>query len=316
MNERTRAAAVTLDGGGVRGIATIMVLIAIRNIIKKPIVQCVDMIAGTSTGGITAAQLCAGITEESLVNNYIPQAQKIFPQPDFIEKLIHMVVSCCYLRYPKYSSTGRYELADKTFGNLPMKDSLTDLLITTNDLVTQKPLIYTNYGTPHELFSTAVKATTAAPTYFAPYKHKIDGGMSLNNPAEIAYDELRKRVSHGATIKIFSIGTGNLTVDVKGKDVDDWGLAEWGINIVDILFNLQSNEVDRSMRERMDQRNKDGLHGHSFTRIQKNIPPDLYALDNPSPEVINGLKKFGKEMAEDQDEQVRDFCKFVAPEVF
>lgn len=49
-----------LDGGGIRGLVLISILLHIENATKVPIIHCFDWLAGTSTGGILALGLACG----------------------------------------------------------------------------------------------------------------------------------------------------------------------------------------------------------------------------------------------------------------
>lgn len=49
-----------LDGGGVRGLVLIQLLLAMEKIAGKPVVDLFDWIAGTSTGGVLALALVHG----------------------------------------------------------------------------------------------------------------------------------------------------------------------------------------------------------------------------------------------------------------
>lgn len=49
-----------LDGGGIKGLVLIQLLLAIEEAAGRPILQLFDWIAGTSTGGILALALARG----------------------------------------------------------------------------------------------------------------------------------------------------------------------------------------------------------------------------------------------------------------
>lgn len=49
-----------LDGGGIRGLILIQLLLAIEKAVKQPIRNCFDWIAGSSTGGILALAIVHG----------------------------------------------------------------------------------------------------------------------------------------------------------------------------------------------------------------------------------------------------------------
>ena len=51
---------LTLDGGGIRGLILIQLLLALEEFTKQPIVRLFDWIAGTSTGGILALAIAHG----------------------------------------------------------------------------------------------------------------------------------------------------------------------------------------------------------------------------------------------------------------
>ena len=51
---------ISTDGGGIRGLILIQVLLNLERVTKQPIVKLFDWIAGTSTGGILALALLHG----------------------------------------------------------------------------------------------------------------------------------------------------------------------------------------------------------------------------------------------------------------
>ena len=55
-----KEAILTMDGGGIRGLILIQLLLALEEFTKQPIVRLFDWIAGTSTGGILALAITHG----------------------------------------------------------------------------------------------------------------------------------------------------------------------------------------------------------------------------------------------------------------
>lgn len=55
-----KEAILTMDGGGIRGLILIQLLLALEEFTKQPIARLFDWIGGTSTGGILALAITHG----------------------------------------------------------------------------------------------------------------------------------------------------------------------------------------------------------------------------------------------------------------
>ena len=73
---------LSIDGGGICGIlpASILAELETRFLGGRSVVECFDLIAGTSTGGIIALGLAHGLTAHEIKKFYIERGQKIFPR--------------------------------------------------------------------------------------------------------------------------------------------------------------------------------------------------------------------------------------------
>src|SRR5579883_398279 len=69
---------LSIDGGGIRGIIPASTLIALEQQTGKPVRECFDFLAGTSTGALIAAALAAGLPATQILDIYTQRAHEIF----------------------------------------------------------------------------------------------------------------------------------------------------------------------------------------------------------------------------------------------
>ena len=74
-----RFAVLSIDGGGVRGIFVAAVLASLERDTGTKITDHFDLIVGTSTGGIIALGLGAGMSPEEILALYVDNVDSIFP---------------------------------------------------------------------------------------------------------------------------------------------------------------------------------------------------------------------------------------------
>jgi len=75
---------LSLIGGGIRGAFITSFLKELEDRTGRPLAESFDLIAGTSTGGIVAAGLAAGLTAAELEDFYRVYGAKIFsPRPTY-----------------------------------------------------------------------------------------------------------------------------------------------------------------------------------------------------------------------------------------
>jgi hypothetical protein len=199
---------LALDGGGIRGILTLEVLLRIERLLaeatgegeKFRLCDFFDYIGGTSTGAIIAAGLARGMSAGELLAFYEQAGPAMFKQSGFLRRLRYF-----------YRSQPLAEKLKETFGeqtNLLPENLRCLLLVVTRNVTTDSPWpISSNplatYNDPSRRYSNLkiplwqlVRASTAAPVFFAPEVLKWDpddptktfkfedGGLTpYNNPA-------------------------------------------------------------------------------------------------------------------------------------
>jgi patatin-like phospholipase/acyl hydrolase len=69
---------LSLDGGGLKGLFSAAVLAELENDLRVAIADSFDLIVGTSTGGLIALGLGAGLRPAELVDFYVDRGPQIF----------------------------------------------------------------------------------------------------------------------------------------------------------------------------------------------------------------------------------------------
>ena len=209
---------LALDGGGIRGIVSLQYLRRIENLLRTRhqredlvLADYFDLIGGTSTGAIIAAALAQGREVDWIEDRYRALAEEIF-KPHWFR--IGAIV-------PKFGSAVLVRHLQDTFGadvTFASPSIRTGLMVMTKRFDTGSPWPLTNHphdpyarpiagkrrvGTGNMLLWEVVRASTAAPHFFAPEDIEVgrwadlesgvlsvlsglfvDGGVSTaNNPS-------------------------------------------------------------------------------------------------------------------------------------
>jgi uncharacterized protein len=232
---------LALDGGGIRGILTLQFLQAIESLIRKRfgdqtlLCDYFDLIGGTSTGSIIAAGLACGMTVDALQQLYRNIGASVFQQGKLSKLLPGSLQGTLAPKFPSgplQAELDRRLGADTTLDSAKIR---TGLMIMTKRLDTGSPWPLNNGG--HGEYAAqdgalrltqVVRASTAAPTYFAPEAiaiHRrdgslvdgafVDGGVTPFNDPALQLLMLSALQGHGFLwptgkdrLLIVSIGTG------------------------------------------------------------------------------------------------------------
>ncbi|WP_409562715.1 CBASS cGAMP-activated phospholipase [Hyphomicrobium sp. MC8b] len=195
---------LSLDGGGIRGIfpATILAELERRFGQGYRLAQYFDLIAGTSTGGILALGLGAGLSADDLRRLYVEKGSEIFPARDqsLAGRIRSLGRSTRHWFAYLYDREALESLLSARLGEKLFGDSQSRLCIPAFDGKHSEVFVY---KTPHhrdykydrfERMVVVGLATSAAPTYFQPFRHGgyqlVDGGVWANNPIMLAVIEV------------------------------------------------------------------------------------------------------------------------------
>jgi uncharacterized protein len=272
---------LSIDGGGIRGIIPAYWACEIEKRAHKPIAHLFNLLSGTSTGGIVAAGLSFpnpdGKTPKfaayELLDVYRHRGNEIFPPTSWLKEKMDIVKS---LFGSRYQDTGRKKLFEELVGKdaagniAKISSSLTELVITsanedciiTSHLFNRFDARYDEYF--NDTFVDTLMCTSAAPYYFPSYEIKnkgffVDGGVHVNNPADVAYAEARRYGFSSDRISVVSMGTGAYVPGLL--DETSWrsklfnnqsnlkarGALYWAAHLKDVALEGQCGNTDISL---------------------------------------------------------------------
>ncbi|KAK6003120.1 hypothetical protein QM012_000965 [Aureobasidium pullulans] len=221
---------LSFDGGGVRGLSSLMLLKAVMDRIspnKKPC-EIFDMIGGTSTGGLIAIMLGRlEMTVDECIQKYQDFMTKVFTISWLKRK-----ASDWHIGGDKYDAkilescikeVVKDRLGDENAMLLDDREGACKVFVTAvrKDAVDNRaPVLLRSYKNPLELSEQAgievwraARATSAAPTYFDSVPtgdiELVDGGLGANNPLGWLWNEVLSVFGPTRPTNCFlSIGTG------------------------------------------------------------------------------------------------------------
>ncbi len=273
QNNKGKKRILSLDGGGFRGVISLEILAQIERVLGeshsdvKVLADYFDFFAGTSTGAIIATMLAYGRPVEEIQKQYSALGHSVF------RKDVRALPRLARFRAkPLSKALAAYFAAihpgsEPTLGDPALR---TMLLLVMHNVRTDSPWLLTNCTAakynraermlpPHEdrnldlQLVPLLRASTAAPTYFAPQELKLgkqaftfqDGGVtSFNNPALIAavvatLPNYGMSWATGANdLLVVSVGTGSsAAVPRKGRNIVDQSIKDMRQLVPSVFMN-------------------------------------------------------------------------------
>ncbi|WCR53153.1 MAG: hypothetical protein PG981_000175 [Wolbachia endosymbiont of Ctenocephalides orientis wCori] len=263
---------LSIDGGGIRGIIPAMILSGIEKKTGKPISQIFDLLVGTSTGGTIVAGLCKKDSKgklqysaDDVVNLYQEYGPYIF-KSSFLRKSIFS-----WINGAQYPSENIEYVLHKYFGDDILKNTLSNVLITSYDIHNNCPFFFKSWKEDRNFIKLrdVLRAATATPTYFAPKYLKvnqkemvlIDGGVFANNTAACSYASSRKLFPNDDVV-LLSIGTGRSSHSIKYLRLKRFGKISWIKPLINVMFASGLDCVNYQL---------DQIINNSYIRIQSQL---------------------------------------------
>jgi patatin-like phospholipase/acyl hydrolase len=276
---------LSIDGGGIRGIIPICMLVKLEEQAGKPAREIFSYVAGTSTGAIIASSIAAGIPARRMLDLYLSRAEEVFPQKPW------NLLKRAFLGH-MYSAAKLHEVLASEAGESilwTMNDCPIDIMITGKRVRDGMPWYFVK-DSPRNLKRTGklslldcATASAVAPTYFDPWEveerdppagHKpvgklVDGGVGVaGNPVYQACVEAFKYTEgyDPRETVVVSLGTGTFQEyqDPQRQFPPILGWVKWTLSELLDSANEQQTEIVKRHFSEM-----------TFYRLA----PDLKALD-------------------------------------
>jgi len=275
----TKYRVLSIDGGGIRGIVTAVMMqrLAARAGLEGFLDQ-IDLITGTSTGGLLALGIAHGLDLEEIRGFYELDGPKIFDD-SWLDDLLDLgkLRGADYKTAPMRRVLKRILGDDTTLGQLKKRVLITAFDMDNEDpdemKRTWKPKLFHNFpgagNDRHELAYKVGLYTAAAPTYFPSVDGYIDGGVYANNPAMCGLaqtQDTRYRPTPSMDdVVLLSLGTGASLFHVKGK-THDWGYVQWVKPLINLMLDGISGIADYHCHQMLRER---------YHRLAPVFPPEV-----------------------------------------
>ncbi|WP_167956072.1 patatin-like phospholipase family protein [Anaerosporobacter faecicola] len=324
-----RTTILSIDGGGMKGIVSALVLIELEELLKRYtgkdtvyLVDYFDLIAGTSTGSILAALLlCPNdcnrpkYTAKDALNLYLTKGKSMF-QTNFL----HKITSLGGLLGPKYKNTAFSAALQSYFGEVKTADLLKPCLLTSYDMTTRNSVFFNSLSSKKEedrnfYLASAVLASTAAPTFFPPTCTEsygacadclVDGGVFSNNPALCALIESLKleKTRELKDTLLFSVGNVSSSKTYNYSQVRHWGALRWAFPLLDVLMDASEQTVDYQLKKLYSILGIPNQYLRIVAQVKENVP----AMDDTSPGAIDRLLDIGNELVRKKHRELEQFA--------
>ncbi len=287
--------AVAIDGGGIRGVMVTEALTILEQALGAPIHDSARLYAGTSTGSIISSALAVGLNAAQVHGLYLQLADTVFHN-----SWRTLLFPLSRYRYPTepLAKALHDQLGDRKMKDLWKDLQLTDLVITSFDVLTNKTLFIKPWKQEYQdwLISYAVLTSSCVPTYFPPVDGRyLDGGVgSYANPCYLAAYEIQYCLGWDPEeTTLLSFGTGRPPDLLKPGQPERLFAWDWIEPVLNAFLSSASDQqvlLVQNFFKKLD-----------FRRFQVDMHENIEMDDiKHIPELIEYGKEMGKMVLNDE----------------
>jgi patatin-like phospholipase/acyl hydrolase len=284
---------IAIDGGGIWGIVPAYILMQIERQIDDHLFNHVDLVAGTSTGGIIAGGIARGLSMDKILAFYQEDGPQIFSKQSFIKQ----AKSVFGLFGSKYSTEILKENLLERLGDITLDDLYIDYLSTAYNMTDGRPRFFSKSQEGSLKLVDVIAGGAAAPTYFVPNKiggkEYSDGGLFCANPAMSAFAEAKGLYSGIKAEDIFLLSLGTGSKEQGYSSVYKWFKYKWIRPLIDIMMSADAGVAHYQLVQIYKSAKAPGNYYRINGRIPKGIDKEM---DDASPENIKVMMSFAEDL--------------------
>ena len=309
-----------IDGGGIRGLIPALVLAEIEQRTGRRIAELVDLVAGTSTGGILACGLTRPgpdgrplYSAQELAGIYVEEGPRIFHR-----SLLKRIFSVDGWVDERYDEDGLDAALARYLGEATLSQALADVLVTAYEISDRLAFFFRSararsdpaYDFP---LVQVARATGAAPSYFEPAEATdvagartyplIDGGVFAVNPSMCALADVTAAGRADELRLMLSLGTGEHTRSYSFEQTRSWGQLEWARPVLDMVFDGVADTTDFEAAT---------LMGDRYVRLQTELNIASDDLDDASESNLAALRREAEQLIAASQEELDRVCRILA----
>lgn len=236
--------AISIDGGGIRGVLVTRALAILEDHLGQSSHEIFRLAAGTSTGSIISAGIGSGQSGAQLHQLYVEFGEKVIRK-----SLRSWLWPLTRYRYPTepLEIALKAHIGDIVMGDFWSADPPTDVVITAFDLVENRTRFIKSWKPEYASWpvTKAVLASSAVPTYFPVIDGRyIDGGVgSYANPCYLAAYELCYCLGWDPKEStLISLGTGRVPGGLKEGQADRFWAWDWIAPLLDAFLHSANDQ--------------------------------------------------------------------------
>jgi hypothetical protein len=288
--------AISIDGGGIRGVVVTRALSMLEEHLGQSAHDIFRLAAGTSTGSIISAGIGAGLSAQEMFQLYVDLGSTIL-RKRLRAYLFPLLSRYRYPIVPLEAALKEY-IGEAKMGDFWSSDPPTDVVITAFDLVENRTRFVKPWKEEYADWpvTRAVLASSAVPTLFPVIEGRyVDGGVgSYANPCYIAAYELCFCLEWDpAETTLISLGTGRLPHILRPGEADRFWAWDWIEPILDAFLesaNEQQVHLVDTFFEQLD-----------FRRFQVDLREPIKMDDvDKIPELVEYGQELGQKMLNDE----------------